>query len=92
MPRVKPLTLEQKRDRKIRGLTEWIDGRMHSRRLTQTDMAGALGISQQAFSNRMNPEKYKNGEIKDPFSYGDLLVIFKTLEATQEEKEQLMTL
>ncbi len=92
MPKTAPLTTEQKRERKILGLTEWIDGRMHRRRLTQTDMAGALGISQQAFSNRMNPEKYRTGEIKDPFSYGDLLLIFKILEATQEEKEQLLTL
>ena len=92
MPRVKPLTTEQKRERKVLGLTEWIDGRMHSRKLTQTAMAMALGISQQAFSNRLNPEKYRTGEIKDPFSYGDLLVIFRLLEATPEEKERLLTL
>lgn len=91
MPRV-ALSLEQKKQNKIKYLTEWIDGRMHSMGLRQEDVARELNISQEALSIRLNPRTYEKNKRADPFKYGDLLTLFKVLGATQEEKERLLTL
>lgn len=91
MPRV-ALSAEQKKAYKVKDLAGWIDGRMHSKGLKQEDVAKALNITQQAFSNRLNPKTYEKNKRSDPFKYGELLIIFKLLEATPEEKEYLMTL
>ena len=91
MPRV-ALSLEQKRRNKIKYLTEWIAGRMHSMKLTQKDVAKALNITQAAFSERLNPKTYEKNKRADPFKFGDLLILCKILEATPEEKEHLLTL
>ncbi len=91
MPRV-ALSLEQKRRNKIKYLTEWIDGRMHSMELTQEDVAKELNITQEAFSMRLNPKTYKKNKNADPFKFGDLLILCSILEATPEEKERLLTL
>lgn len=91
MPRV-ALSMEQKKRNRIKYLAEWIDGRMHSKRMTQKDIAKALNISQAALSERLNPKTYEKNERSDPFKFGDLLIIFNLLEATQEEKERLLTL
>ena len=91
MPRV-ALSLEQKRRNKIKYLTEWIDGRMHSMELTQEDVAKELNITQEAFSMRLNPKTYKKNKNADPFKFGDLLILCIILEATPEEKERLLTL
>lgn len=77
---------------KIKDLAGWIEGRMHSKGLKQEDVARELGISQSSLSARLNPKTYEKNKRADPFKYGDLLVLFKLLEVTQEEKEQLMTL
>ena len=60
--------------------------------LAQADIAKALNISQEAVSIRLNPKTYERNIRADPFRYGDLLIIFKLLEATPEEKERLLTL
>lgn len=91
MPRA-PLSPEQKKRYKIKDLAGWIDGRMHSLGLKQEDMAKALNITQAAFSTRINPKTYEKNKRADPFKYGDLLIIFNLLEATQEEKKRLLTL
>ena len=91
MPRV-ALSLEQQRRNRVKYLAEWIDGRMHSKGQTQDDIAKALNISQVAVSIRLNPKTYEKNKRADPFKYGDLLIIFNLLEATQEEKERLLTL
>lgn len=88
MPRIE----RKKKDYMIKDLTGWIRKNMHMRGLTQEDIARELGITQQAVSERLNPKKYESGEMKDPFSYGDLLTLFKVLEFTPEEKERLLTL
>ncbi len=88
MPRV----AIKKKDYMIRDLPGWITGRMHSKGIKQEYVARELGISQQAFSAKINPKKYASGEIKDPFTYGNLLTLFKILDATDEEKQRLMTL
>lgn len=91
MPRV-AIGPEQRKQNKIKGLTEWINGRMHSKGLTQKELAKELNITQEALSTRMNPKTYARNKRADPFKYGDLLIIFKLLEATPEEKERLLTL
>ena len=91
MPRV-ALSVEQKRRNRVKYLAEWIDGRMHSKKLTQADVAKELNISQEALSIRLSPRTYEKNKRADPFKYGDLLIICNLLEATQEEKERLLTL
>lgn len=88
MPRVSI----KKKDYMIKDLAGWISGRMHIKGIRQDEVAKVLGISQQALSARLNPKKYKSGVVTDPFSYGDLLELFKLLDATDEEKQQLLTL
>lgn len=82
----------KKKDYMIKDLAGWIDGRMHSLGLNQETVAKELGITQAALSARLNPKKYESGAVKDPFSYGNLLTLFKLLEATDEEKQRLLTL
>lgn len=91
MPRM-ALSPEQRKKHKVKDLAGWIDGRMHNKGLTQKDIAKALNISQEAVSIRLNPKTYEKNKRADPFKYGDLLIIFNLLEATQEEKERLLTL
>lgn len=88
MPRIKA----KKREYMIRDLAGWVAGKMHTCGFKQEDVAKELGISQQALSNRINPGKYKRGEIKDPFSYGDMLTLCKLFDVDGEEKEKLLTL
>lgn len=91
MPRV-ALSAEQKKRYKVKDLADWINGRMHGKGLKQEDVAKAIGITQEALSSRLNPKTYKNNKRSDPFKYGDLLILFKLLDATQEDLEKLMTL
>lgn len=88
MPRV---TIKNK-DYMIQDFTGWVRGRMHALGIQQEDLAAELGISQQALSNRLNVKNYKSKKTKDPFTYGDVLTLFKVLGATAEEKERLLTL
>lgn len=91
MPRV-ALSPEQKKMHKVKILAEWVYGRMHSKKMSQDDLAKALNITRQALSIRLNPKTYEKNNRSDPFTYGDLLILFKILDATPEEKERLMTL
>ncbi len=91
MPRI-ALGQEQRKRNKIKYLTEWIDGRMHTKGLTQKAVAKELKISQEALSIRLNPKTYEKNKRADPFKFGDLLILFEILEATPEEKERLLTL
>ena len=88
MPRVKV----KKKEYMVRDLAGWVAGKMHTCGLKQEDVAKELGISQQAFSNRLNPKKYRSGAIKDPFSYGDMLTLCKLFDVGADEKEKLLTL
>ena len=91
MPRV-ALGQEQKKQYKVQDLIIWIVGKMHDMELTQEDVARELHITREALSTRLNPKTYKKNKRADPFKYGDLLILFKVLDATKEEKERLMTL
>lgn len=91
MPRV-ALTTEQKKEHKINSLTGWVIGQMHIHGLKQCEVAAELGISQPYFSIMLNPKEYKKKRVKDPFSYGDLLILFKLFDTPLEEMGRLMKL
>lgn len=69
----------------IADLPGWIAGRMHKKKLKQADVARDINISQPTLSERLNSSR-------DTFSYGDLLTLFKELDATDEEILRLMKL
>lgn len=91
MPKI-ALSEEQKRANKVKNLTGWIDGQMHMHGLKQNEVAKELGISQSSLSTRLNPKGYKKNRRKDPFSYGDLLILFKLFDTPMEEAGRLMKL
>ena len=86
------LTTEQKKKHKIIDLTGWVISQMHIHGLNQNEVAKELGISQPYLSIILNPEEYKKKRIKDPFSYGDLLILFKLFDTPLEEMGRLMKL
>ena len=65
----------------LRGLAEFIEGRMSTKNLRQEDVAQWLGINQQSMSRRLKQSR----EGKDAFSAGELFTLFKNLDATDEE-------
>lgn len=79
MPRV---TIKKK-DYMISDLSQWIAGRMYVKGLRQQDMAEMIGITQSAFCQRMK---------KGLFTYGEMLSIFKKLEAMDEDILRIMKL
>lgn len=81
---------EQKKDYMVADLITWIVGKMRTQKIRQEDVARELGITQGALCIRF--QRDKNGKFKDVFSYGDLLILFKLLDATDEEKQRLLTL
>lgn len=80
----------KKKDYMVKDLAGWISGQMHILGLKQESVAQELGITQSAFSIRLNPKRYKTG--KDPFSYGDLLTLFKLFGTPDEEMVRLLKL
>lgn len=67
----------------LQDFREWVVGRMHTLKKSQSDMGKLLGISQPAFSNRLENSK---------FDYSQILEILKILEATDEEILRFMRL
>ena len=67
----------------VKDLSEFIIGRMRTLGLTQAQMGKEINISQQAFGHRLQ---------NSLFSYEELLVLFKKLNATDEEILRLMKL
>lgn len=86
MPRV-ALTTEQRKNNKVKDLAGWVVSQMHILGMKQDEVAKELGISQPAFSIRINVKSCKK---KDPFSYGDMLILFKLFETSDEEMIRLM--
>ena len=69
----------------IADLSGWIVGKMHTEKKRQPEIAEAIGITQPALSYRLNSST-------DTFTYGDLITLFKKLNATDEEILRLMRL
>lgn len=72
MPRVSI----NKKKYKVSDLSKWIIGKMYELNMTQSDLSEMLGITQPAVSNRLK---------KGLFSYADMLILLKELQATDEE-------
>ncbi len=89
MPRVSILSVNKKQYM-IDDLPFWLIKEARKKGLYQKDLAEAIGISPQAFGQRTR--RKKNGNIRDSFSYGELLTLFKFLDASDEDKQKLMTL
>ena len=64
-------------------LREWIIGRMDTLGKNQAYLGAALGISQPAFGKRLHEAKFTNEQ---------LYIIFRELEATDENIVRLMRL
>ncbi len=84
MPRV----LIKKRDYLITDFARWLVGKMREKRLYQADIGEILGVSQQSVSRRIS----EGIEEKDVFRQGEMITLFKELEATDEEILRLMKL
>ena len=79
MPRV----AIRKKEYKASDLSKWIAAKMYETKLRQKQLADLIGISQPAFSHRLE---------KGQFDYKELLILFEKLEATDEEIVNLMKL
>lgn len=84
MPRI----TAKKKQYMITDLSRWIVGKMKEKKLRQEDIAGFLGINQQSVSARI----CKGMKGKDVFSQGELITLFKELEATDEDILRLLKL
>ena len=70
----------------VQDFYEWMKGRMSSKNLRQDDVGKMIGVNQQSVSRKMLA--CKNG--KPNFTQEELLILFKELEATDEEILRLM--
>lgn len=94
MPRVS-LTQEQKMKCKLLGFKAWVHGQMKINHLTQREVAKALGISQTKLNGMLKtPDKKKKDEkIKtDPFTLGQIIILFELFEVEPEERQRLLML
>lgn len=92
MPRV-ALSQEQRRDYKLKSLKKWIKGKMAENDITQKQLGDVLGLSQGVISIMLMDYDKKNPRVKkDPFSYGQLLLMCELFGAKESEKEKLLTM
>lgn len=77
MPRI----TSRRKQYKEKDIGAWIAGKMREARLTQEYMADKLGISQQAYGQKLR---------RSQFSYADLLTILQEINASDEEIIKLM--
>lgn len=86
MPRIKAY----KKKYKLADLQMWIKMQMCAQGLKQGQVAKELGITQQALSKRLKPpENEREAKKKDPFSFGDLLILFDMFDASEEDRLRL---
>lgn len=95
MPRV-ALSMEQKKDYKIKDFKGWVKSQMHLNHKTQADVGRVLGISQPMVSQMLkvpDKDKKKDEKIKpDPFTYGQVLALCELFKVDDREKLKLLTL
>lgn len=88
------LSSEQKRAYKLKDFKGWVHKQMKISKINQTDLGKALGVSQVRVSQMLKvPDSKSKARIDpDPFSYGDLLIMFDLFGTPEEEKKRLLTL
>lgn len=91
MPRV-ALNIEQKKAYKLRDFKVWVYGQMKQSGMKQSDLGKALGVSQVRVSQMLKIPDPKSRDDPDPFSYGDLLIMFDLFGTSEEERKRLLTL
>lgn len=72
----------------VQDFYEWMEGRRAAKNLNQSDIGQMIGVNQQSVSRKMRT--CKKG--KPGFTQGELLILFKELEATDEDIIRLMKL
>lgn len=77
MPRVSI----KRKDYMIVDFSRWLVGKMREKNLRQVDVAKLLGIDQPGLSRRIQ----SGMKGRDSFSQGQMITLFKELEATDEE-------
>ena len=88
------LNSEQRKDYKLKDLKKWIKCKMAENDITQKQVGEVLGLSQGMISMMLKEaDKKKDPHVsKDPFSYGQILLLCDLFDITKEEKEKLLTL
>lgn len=94
MPRV-ALSMEQKRDYKLKDFKLWVIMQMHDYGKTQKDVGKAIGVAQSTVSKMLQiPKKGETdrGIKPDPFTYGQVLMLCEFFGADEKTKNRLLTL
>lgn len=84
------LSPEQKRYYMVNDLPYWFEKEAKKKGLHTKDLAASLEITPQSWNGRK--KKMVNGKPKDSFSYGDMLILFRLLGTSEEEKLKLLAL
>ncbi len=86
----------KKKEYKLKDLKKWVKIKMAEKNKTQADVAKVLDLSQGRVSQMLkvpDPKRDKGKkEEKDPFSYGQVLILCDFFEADSDEKARLLTL
>lgn len=88
------LSPEQKMSYKLKDFKGWVVKEMKINGITQSDLGKVLGVSQVRVSQmlKITDPKSNSRVDQDPFSYGDLLVMFDMFGTPDEEILRLMRL
>jgi transcriptional regulator with XRE-family HTH domain len=81
-----PKIYADKYDKKIFAFRRWFSGKCRTQEVTQEDLAEALDMTQSAVSRKTQVK----GNHQTKLTYRDLLILFKELNATDEEILSLM--
>lgn len=81
-----PKVYVDKYDKKIFAFRRWFSGKCRMQEVTQEDLAEALDLTQSAISRKTQVK----GNNQTKLTYRDLLILFKELNATDEEILSLM--
>ena len=94
MPRV-ALSMEQKRDYKLKDFKLWVIMQMHEHGKTQKGVGKTIGVAQSTVSKMLQiPKKGETdrGIKPDPFTYGQVLMLCEFFGADEKTKNRLLTL
>lgn len=86
----------KKKEYKLKDFKKWVKIKMVEKNRTQGDVAKVLDLSQGRLSQMLkvpDPKKDKGKkEEKDPFSYGQVLILCDFFDVDSDEKARLLTL